>query len=211
MATGIRVMGHVKQPGRQDRHGAAVDSISDAPDDLLVRRARTGDERAFEALYARHGPAIQAFIAHRVDGDIATAEDITSDVFTKVFRFLDRYEADSFRGWLYQVARNAVIDHYRRQRPVTTLDGEAELVSSAIPLDDLAVAQEARSNLLLALATLTPIPRRILELRLKGYGLNDICADLGMELSAVKSAQHRAFRKLRIELGETMSDRGDPA
>ncbi|MGI8404617.1 MAG: RNA polymerase sigma factor [Thermomicrobiales bacterium] len=179
-----------------DRH-----SLDSAPDDLLVHQARTGDDRAFDILYLRYYQEIRAFVTLKLDGDAATAEDIASEVFTKVFRFLDRYQAGgSFRGWLYQIARNATIDHFRRSHTATSLDQIGEIVSPAIALDEHAIALEARTSLLAALDTLPPVPRRIVELRLKGFGLPDICADLGMELSAVKSAQHRAFAKLRIEL-----------
>lgn len=199
-------MGQPNQPNAPDRAPFGVDVTHD---DLLVQRARAGDGRAFDTLYSRYIQEIRAFVASRVDGDAATAEDITSEVFTKVFRFLDRYRANSFRGWLYQIARNAVIDHYRRQHSAAPLDEASELISTAVALDEQAIAQEARASLMAALATLPPVPRRILELRLKGYGLNDICADLGMELSAVKSAQHRAFKKLRVYLHDAATERGD--
>ncbi len=197
-ATGAWDMGHTDQSMAPDRRSPISDFT---PDDLLVHRSRTGDERAFEILYVRYHQEIRAFVTSKLDGDVSTAEDITSEVFTKVFRFQDRYQlGGSFRGWLYQIARNATIDHFRRPRSAASLDEVHELVSPAIALDEHAIAQEARVNLLAALGTLPPIPRRIVEFRLKGFGLPDICADLGMELSAVKSAQHRAFKKLRVEL-----------
>lgn len=178
-----------------DRH-----SLDSAPDDLLVHRTRAGDDHAFELLFTRYHREVGAFVRSQMQRDIQEAEDVTSDVFTKVFRFLDRYQTGSFRGWLYQIARNTVIDHYRRLHAESSIDQIGEIVSPAIALDEHAIALEARTNLLKALDTLPPVPRRIVELRLKGFGLPDICADLGMELSAVKSAQHRAFAKLRIEL-----------
>ncbi|MGI8483272.1 MAG: RNA polymerase sigma factor [Thermomicrobiales bacterium] len=206
MAIEVHAMGQPSQPNARDRTPFDSDTIHD---DVLVQRAQAGDTHAFDTLYRRYIQEIHTFVASRVDGNTAMADDITSDVFTKVFRFLNRYTAHSFQAWLYQIARNAVIDHYRRQRPVAPLDDVYEITSPAIALDEHAIAQEARANLLSALATLSPVPRRILELRLKGYGLNEICSDLEMELSAMKSAQHRAFKKLRVHLHDAATEQGD--
>jgi len=189
---------------------APVDPES-LPDDELVLRARQGETRAFDALYARYAREITAFVRSQMSSTPDAAEDVTSEIFTKVYRFLDRYQNGSFRGWLYQIARNAITDSYRRQRPVTPLAEDLQLESRGPTLDEQAIATEARERLEAALLTLAPTPRRILELRLKGYGLAEICAELGMELSAVKSAQHRAFRRLRAHLHDIVTDEGDPA
>ncbi|HEU0163552.1 MAG TPA: sigma-70 family RNA polymerase sigma factor [Thermomicrobiales bacterium] len=184
------------------------ESIPANPDEALVQRARAGDSHAFDELYQRYQREIRAFLINRVRGDLAMAEDLTSEVFTKLFRFLDQYRAgSSFRGWLYQIARNTAIDHARRARITTSLDDAGTIASPVEALDEQAIAAESREALLRALAVLPPGPRRIVELRLKGFGPNEIAAELGMELSAVKSAQHRAFRKLRAELHDFMSDR----
>jgi RNA polymerase sigma-70 factor (ECF subfamily) len=198
--------------GKSDDSSFVSESAPANLDEVLVQRARTGDSRAFDELYQRYQREIRAFLMNRVRGDFAMAEDLTSEVFTKLFRFLDQYRAgSSFRGWLYQIARNTAIDHARRSRArvttTTSLDDAESIASSMEALDAQAIAAEARESLLRALAILPPGPRRIVELRLKGFGPNEIAVELGMELSAVKSAQHRAFRKLRAELHDFMSDR----
>jgi len=197
METGVQ--GQIDNPGRP---GCPTIDTGEPTDDQLVRLAQAGDERAFDALYTRYHREVRAFITARVNGDMTTADDITSDVFTKVFRFLDRFQRGSFRGWIYQIARNTLIDHYRSERAVSSLDCELDLASDEPAPDAQAIAAAASRQLLAALDILSPIPRRILELRLKGYPLDDICTDLNMELSAVKSAQHRAFKKLRAHLHE---------
>lgn len=190
-----------------DAHARALDDSGTEPDVILVKRAREGDEHAFELLFTRYHRELGAFIRSRV-GNAQEAEDITSDVFMKVIRFLDGYRTGSFRGWLYQIARNTVVDHYRGYRETASLNVVSNIVSPIPALDEQAIANEARAELIEALATLPPVPRRILELRFKGYGLADICADLGMELSAVKSAQHRAYKRMRMLLHDSVNGQG---
>lgn len=192
----------------------AVDATT-VPDSDLMLQVQVGDEDAFAVLFTRYHREIRAFIAARLGGDLSTADDITSEVFTKVFRFRNRFHGGSFRGWLYQIARNAIVDHHRAHRDIASIDGETDLASTAPAPDAQAITSEARDNLFAALSTLSPVPRRIVELRLKGYPLDAICADLNMELSAVKSAQHRAFKRLRhllhTPLAELQSDRSPRA
>ncbi len=187
----------------------ALDDDGTDGDEILAQRARRGDERAFNLLFRRYHREVEAFVRSRVQGHAEVAEDITIDIFTKVFRFLDSYQSGSFRGWIYQIARNTVIDYSRGYRVDEPLDQIHDIVSSMPEPDTQVIVNEMRTELLAALATLPPIPRRILELRLKGYGLSEICDDLGMELSAVKSAQHRALRKLRVTLHGTVTDQGN--
>ncbi|MGN6483098.1 MAG: RNA polymerase sigma factor, partial [Thermomicrobiales bacterium] len=92
----------------------------------LVQAARGGSGEAFDALYRRYAGEIEGFIAARVT-DPELAADLTSQVFTKAFAALPRYQAGSFRGWLYAIARNAITDTWRRQRPTAPLE-RAELV-----------------------------------------------------------------------------------
>ncbi len=113
------------------RHDTPVDADV-TPDDLLVERARAGNARAFDDLYTRYEREIRGFVTARLSGDATTAEDVTSKVFTKVFRFLDKYKAGSFRGWLYEITRNTVLDHLRGRRPTLTLD-EANVTAIPTP------------------------------------------------------------------------------
>lgn len=196
----------MKETRRSATDTYSFDDDATEVDEVLAQRAREGDERAFDLLFRRYHREVEAFVRSRVQGHVEIAEDITIDVFTEVFRFLGRYQSGSFRGWLYQIARNTVIDYSRGHRADVPLDEIGNAVSSMPEPDKQVMVNEMRAELLTALGTLPPVPRRILELRLKGYGLSEICDDLGMELSAVKSAQHRALRKLRATLHGAKTD-----
>ena len=83
----------------------------------LLQRCRAGDESAWRELVARHTRRVFN-VAYRFVGRVDEAEDLTQDVFIKVYQSLDRYRQDegSFTTWLMTVARNQVIDDYRRRR-----------------------------------------------------------------------------------------------
>ncbi len=179
-----------------------------ASDEELVARARR-DPGQFGALYARYAGAIHAFVAHRT-GDPDTADDVTSQVFTRALAALPRYHTGPFRGWLYAIARNILIDTHRRTRPFASIDAAANVPSRELAPEDGAIAREAHATLMAALDRLTATQRGIVLLRLQGLTGQEIADDLGMTYAAVKSAQYRAFDRLRETLGTLGLDPADP-
>lgn len=85
-------------------------------EDSLVARAKT-EPAAFAALYDHYFPRVYNYIRYRV-GDPDTADDVTADTFEAILAGMDRYrvERGSFSTWIFAIARNAVNDHFRRQR-----------------------------------------------------------------------------------------------
>jgi RNA polymerase sigma-70 factor (ECF subfamily) len=90
--------------------------LTDSDSDLL-QRCRAGDEVAWRELVARHTRRVFN-LAYRFVGRVDEAEDLTQEVFIKVYQSLDRYRQGeaAFSTWLTTVARNQVIDDYRRRR-----------------------------------------------------------------------------------------------
>lgn len=200
---------------RQDRlaqedRGDPVD-LAGLADDDLVRIARNGGvpvlsrEIAFDTLYRRYAGELEGFIAARVmDADLAA--DLTSQVFTKAFAALPRYEAGSFRGWLYAIARNAITDAWRRQRPTAPLERASLMPAPEDGPEAQAIRAEATRRLHMALSELSPDQQRIVRLRLDGLTGPEIARRLGMHPDAVKSAQYRAFTRLRTILHDLAPD-----
>jgi RNA polymerase sigma-70 factor, ECF subfamily len=95
-----------------EKSGSLTDSDSD-----LLQRCRAGDQAAWRDLVARHTRRVFN-VAYRFVGRVDEAEDLTQEVFIKVYQSLDRYRQSegSFTTWLTTVARNQVIDNYRRRR-----------------------------------------------------------------------------------------------
>ena len=97
-------------------------------DPQLVADARRGDLRAFEALVRRYQPAVWRMSSHLL-ADTSLAEDVTQEVFVRVYRFLPSYRGDSkFSTWLFAIARNCAMDELRRpQRRERAQDPDVEL------------------------------------------------------------------------------------
>ena len=105
----------------------------------LVNRARAGDPQAFAGLYDAYVERVSRFVYFRI-ADRADMEDLVSQVFLKAWENLDRYKTGSspFIAWLYTIARNLVIDHYRTKKNSLPLDEALALPSELQPPDEVA-------------------------------------------------------------------------
>jgi len=116
----------------------------------LVSLAQQGDSTAFATLYEGYRPTIYRFLRRRLDRSNQAVEDLTEDVFVKVFERLDRYEERGlpFTAWLYRIARNHVVDCLRAQRRTACQSLESsEARWSATPVASLtAYSTERRSS-----------------------------------------------------------------
>jgi len=189
---------------RLPRWGAAAGvPADDAWLDRTVAAARDGDAEALGALYDRFSPEIYRYLARRC-GDVATAEDLTSIVFTKVLEALDRglgWRA-SFVGWLYRIAHNVLADHVRaaRRRPQAELPETLSDPAADEPSAEGHRALEAEW-LTQALDTLKPRHAEVVALRFaEGLSLEQVAQRTGMSVAAVKVTQHRALNALRRRL-----------
>lgn len=176
-------------------------------DDALVEAALT-DQQAFADLYERYRPSIYGYALNRL-GDPHQAEDVTSKVFLRALRGLPTYRSGSFRGWLFQIARNTITDTYRQARPTTQEDALASHPDPSPGPADIVETHEAREQVQRMIDQLPGTQANIIRLRLKGLNGREIADALGMSLSAVKSAQFRAFNRIRDLMNEHAPD-ADP-
>jgi RNA polymerase sigma-70 factor (ECF subfamily) len=170
----------------------AAASRSDAE---LVAEARR-DPEAFAALFDRYWDPIFGFCYLRL-GDWHEAEDVASQVFLNTLTSLPRFESrgteDTFRAWLFGIARNLVGTSHRHRS--THKKEPIELAAGAIDAknapDELAVAAEEHEQLLWLMNQLAPDQRELLELRLAGLSAVEIGRVLGRTPEAVRKAQSR--------------------
>lgn len=183
-------------------------------DELHARRlarAREGDGEAFRALYRDLHPEVSRFVARRVRAR-ADAEDLTARVFVAFVERLRDYDRGrgSVRGWLLAIARNAIIDHFRRARP-TAPAGElldALPCDAAGPLDGL-LEREQLDQLAAIVRGLDPEARELLALRFAdGLRHREVAAILGLQEAAVKQRVSRILRDLRARLSLAASKKG---
>ena len=168
--------------------------------DALVDRARQGDADAFGLLYDRFQPEIVRYLAHRV-GDPDTAEDLAQQVFLKAWQAIPRYEARGvpFKAWLYRMAHNQMVDHFRTRRPTADLDGID--VPEEAEAEALVLAGETSAALEAALAKLSEDHRQVLVLR---FLMEKSAREIGGRKEVtVRGLQMRALQALRREIEGT--------
>jgi RNA polymerase sigma-70 factor, ECF subfamily len=176
----------------------------------LLRRCRQGDEAAWRDLVSRYTRRIFG-LAYRFTARVDEAEDLTQEVFVKVYQTLDRFEEStgSFGAWLMTVARNQAIDHYRRRREERkrrTDDPEVlDVVASGAegPLREL----EREERVQLVHRGLRALPQDLREplilCDLQGLPYEEIAGILGLPLGTVKSRINRG----RLELAKRLLGR----
>lgn len=172
----------------------------------LVTRAQTGEADAIGRLYDQHHTEIFRYLWARV-GERSVAEDLTGEVFMRMLTGLSGYRpsAAPFRAWLYQIARNLLIDHYRKTSKQTMVSlQQAETVKDDSP-DMLTMADQrlTMERVHRALARLDEAQRDVVTLRfLSGLSLQEVAETLGKTENAVKALQHRGLATLRQVLNQ---------
>jgi len=169
----------------------------DADESRLVQRAKAGDAAAFGQLYDACIDKVYRYVFFRVS-DAQTAEDLTSDVFLKAWQNLGRYEPQSaFVAWLYTIARNTVIDHYRTQRQAVSLDEIAAAVGQADPPGERIELRDEVKGLQASLQRLTGDQREVLVLKfIAGLDSAEIAKRLGKTEGAIRALQMRGLQAL---------------
>ena len=106
---------------------ATREVTADGPTDaVLVAAVRRGDDRAFEQLYSRYQRRISGYVLGMVK-DHGRAEDITQEVFVSALRRMRETERPiAFKPWIYEIAKNACIDQFRRSRRAEEVSYDAE-------------------------------------------------------------------------------------
>src|SRR6187397_3658327 len=118
-------------------------TLDDAAVERLVGDAQAGDPRAFGRLFDHYHASVYRYIVSRVHRP-SDAEDLTQLVFVKALEALPRYETRGipFGGWLFRLARNAVIDHVRTNRDHVDLAKSADRAGHDAGPDELAVIRQ---------------------------------------------------------------------
>jgi RNA polymerase sigma-70 factor (ECF subfamily) len=178
-------------------------TLDDAAIERLVGEAQAGDAWAFGSLFDHYHLPVYRYIASRVQRP-SDAEDLTQLVFVKALEALPRYEARGipFGGWLFRLARNAVIDHVRTRHEHVDLDAAADHAGSDAGPDEVTVARQELDEVAAALATLTDDQRDAIALRFfAGLSAREAADVMGKQEGTVRGLQFRAIGALRRQLG----------
>jgi RNA polymerase sigma-70 factor (ECF subfamily) len=165
----------------------------------LLERAKEYDGAALAELYDRYAPRIYAYIYRRVS-DAHLAEDLTGDVFVRVIKAIqaEQFWQASFQAWLYRIAHNLVVDHYRRGGQATELTLDERLMAAKDDPASVVTERLSRQRLRAAISRLTPDQQQVLALRFgEGLTAREAAEIAGKSVGAIEALQHRALAALR--------------
>ncbi|MEP7055285.1 MAG: sigma-70 family RNA polymerase sigma factor [Actinomycetota bacterium] len=182
-------------------------------DSELVRRARAGDERAYEELVRRHQDV--AFrVAVLISGNAADAQDAAQEAIVKAYYALDRFRLDSpFKPWLLRIvaneARNRRRSAGRREKLEIAVSAERSSGGAAPSPEESALALERQQVLIGALNKLNDADREVIAHRyLLELSEAETAFVLGCRPGTVKSRLSRALQRLRAELATAPGEEG---
>ena len=185
-------------------------SVTPADEAVLVDRAAQRDPGAIASLYDLYAPKIYSYLYHRLS-DPTLAEDLTGQVFLQMIETVrtEKGWRTSFSGWLFRIAHNLVIDHYRRRTHANLSDLDDSPNLAAANDDPFATVVGALDSdeLMRAIKELTDEQAHVITLRfLEGYNVAEVSVLMGKSEGAIKALQYRAISNLRRIMGESLHD-----
>jgi len=169
----------------------------------LVERAQGGDRDALEDLYLIHFDRIYGYL-HMTVGNRHDAEDLTTQTFLKMLESIGRFQFRSapFSAWLFRIAHNLAMDHFRASRRIQLEEEVPEPVGDAeVSAEVEAFKSIGRASMLDLIEELSPEQKQVLTLKFVfDFSNVDVATILGKTEGAVKSLQHRALVALQKRL-----------
>lgn len=186
-------------------------SDSSREDDVLIKKARKGNEAAFKRLVDKYERALYFHILKMVK-EKEQVEDLVQEAFVKAFDNLESYNTDyAFSTWLYRIATNNTIDYLRKKKlntlsidsPVKTKDGEMDmqLPDESASTDRKIIQQQRKKIVQQAIENLPEKYRKVIQLRhMEEKSYQEIADELDSPLGTVKAHIYRAREMLYKEL-----------
>ena len=176
----------------------------DISDENLMLKYTRGNADAFELLYQRHKGPLYRFILRQCGQHFV--DELFQDIWLKVINSRKHYKVKaSFKTWLYHIARNRIIDHYRRQN-IRPVDNNAEKLGSVSdarntqPENQLEI-HDQHGRLMKAITALPDEQKEVFLLKEEaGLGIEEIAITTGINYETVKSRLRYAVKKLRQQL-----------
>ena len=169
----------------------------------IIIQAKKGDAEAFGTLYDTYAPAIYRFALFKVGGK-SDAEDITHQVFLKAWKSVKKYrdEGHPFSSWLYRIAQNTIIDHYRSTKNHRNIDTLPEDSLSEHPgFEDNVDRGLQAEKVHRAIRELDDVSQSVLLMKfVNDLSNKEISATLQKSEGAIRVIQHRALKQLKTIL-----------
>lgn len=164
----------------------------------------------WEEIVTQHSARVYR-LAYRLTGNMYDAEDLTHDVFIRVFRSLNSYQPGTFEGWLHRITTNVFLDKMRRKQRIR-FDALSDESAARLPSRELGPEQHYTEthfddDVQRALDALTPDFRAAVVLcDIEGLSYEEIASTLGIKLGTVRSRIHRGRSQLRAALAHRAPD-----
>ena len=213
MDRGLLTMGGVSQPETFEADTTLPEGgRSDAE---IMLQVKAGDDSAFEYLVQKYRRPMLSFM-YRMAHNTAVAEDLAQEVFLRVYRSREKYEASAkFTTWLYRIASNLAVNHARdtrHERPENTVSLDEPDQETGLTMDvpdDSLTAEEAivrRERLAAIRQRVEALPERqkmaLIMHKYQQMDYRQIAEVLKLSESAIKSLLFRAYETLRVQLKE---------
>lgn len=173
--------------------------------ELLDGEALLVDEAAFEKIYDYYFPRVYSYIRFRV-GDPHLSDDLTSMVFENALRKLRSYDSKrgSFASWLFAIAHNTVVDHFRRKKNnLCTYEDIENLIDTVYNIEKYCIANEFRASLYKSLSSLTERERNVIGLKFwSGLTNRKIAVLMGLSENNIGVIVYRSITRLKAAMQE---------
>lgn len=170
-----------------------------ATDNELMLRVRDGDVVKLGILFERYNVKLYNFLV-RLTNRPDVSEDLVQDVFLRIMRYGHSFRGEApFTVWMYQLARNAATDHFRKWRRETPLPESAHETPDKDPLPAESLEQKERAELIKKALALLPVEKRevLILSRYQDLKYEEIGEILGCPIGTVKAKVHRALKELK--------------
>lgn len=162
-----------------------------------VRKAQNGDEQAFSELYEFYFEKIYRFIYFRVNHK-EVAEDLAEDVLIKAWVKIKNVKDKSFGGWLYSIAKNTVIDHYRQSKSTVDINEMENILESKQNIVDESNLVINQQTFMEVLKKLSPEQQIIIKLKfIEDLTNSEIAELISKSEGSIRVIQYRAILKLQ--------------
>ncbi len=177
----------------------------DTEDRRLIKQYRNGDVEALSVLVEKYRRPLFGFILNMTEGQ-GDADEIFQETWFRAIRKLDRYRHKNFMGWLARIARNLVVDRYRRQRPTVSLDmtrdeehtAAVQLIDQAPGPTDNAVTEDDMNAVQRAVDTLPAEQKEVFVMRMQtGLSFKEIAKAQNVSINTALARMQYALSKLR--------------
>jgi RNA polymerase sigma factor (sigma-70 family) len=167
-------------------------------DNELMEAVRDGRVEKLAVLFERYQSMLFNFFL-RLTGNRAASEDLVQDVFMRVLKYRAGYIGDSrFNVWIFQIARNAHIDHLRKRRPALPIDEQHAGTPGREPRPEAAYEAVEEAELVRRALDRLPVQKRelLVLFRFQNLKLREIADLTGVQVGTVKAQVHRALKDL---------------